>query len=156
MTEPPKDRPTTVLVAEDEEGTRKFLCAALRAEGYTVLEAENGGAAERAAGRFGVPVDLLVTDYVMPDFDGHELARRLRERFPHLKVLIVSGHIEEESVQKGVLEETFKRGAAFLQKPFDAEDLARKVRAVLLTQRPASTAPGGAGPSPPGGAAGER
>lgn len=140
MSDPSKDRPVTVLVAEDEEGTRKFLCAALRAQGYTVLEAENGTAAEKAAGRFGVPVDLLVTDFVMPDFDGHELARRLRERFPGLRVLIISGHIEEEEVQKGVLEETFKKGAAFLQKPFDAEDLARKVRSVLLTQRPA---PGG-------------
>ena len=143
MTEIPKDRPTTILVAEDEEGTRKFLCAALRAEGYTVLEAEHGAAGEKAAARFGVPIDLLVTDYVMPDFSGHELARRLREKFPGLRVLIVSGHIEEEEVQKGVLEETFKRGAAFLQKPFDAEGLSRKVRAVLLTQRPAGGGGGG-------------
>jgi DNA-binding response OmpR family regulator len=136
LSEPSTDRATTILVAEDEEGTRKFLCAALRAEGYTVLEAEDGASAERAAGRFGVPIDLLVTDYVMPDFDGHELARRLRVRFPGIKVLIISGHIEEEEVQKGVLEETFKEGAAFLQKPIDADGLARKVRSVLLTQRP--------------------
>ena len=131
----PRDagRPPTILVAEDDGGTRKFLCAILRGQGYTVLEARDGASAEEAAGRYGVPVNLLITDYVMPDYTGPELARLLRTKFPALKVLIVSGHVEKGEVQRGVLKTVFKEGAAFLQKPFTADELERKVRAVLLS-----------------------
>ena len=121
----------TILVAEDESSQRALVAATLRAEGYTVLEAPDGAAAEALASKFGVPVDLLLTDFLMPGMDGHELAERLRTRFPRMKVLITSGHIEEETVQKGVMEESFKKGAAFLQKPFKPEELVRRVRAVL-------------------------
>ena len=131
----PRDtgRPPTVLVAEDDDGTRKFLCAVLRGQGYTVLEAWDGASAEAAAGRFGVPVNLLVTDYKMPDYTGPELARLLRTKFPALKVLIVSAHVERGDVQSGVLKTVFKEGASFLQKPFTADELERRVRAVLLS-----------------------
>lgn len=125
-------RTTTILVAEDDEGTRKFICAVLRAQGYTVLEARDGSTAEAMAQKFGVPVNLLVADYRMPDFTGPELARLLRARMPHLKVLVISAHIDGEDVQRGVLKIVFKEGAAFLQKPFTADDLARKVRALLI------------------------
>jgi two-component system cell cycle sensor histidine kinase/response regulator CckA len=123
--------PVTILVAEDETAQRMILATTLRTEGYTVLEAADGPAAEALAGKHGVPVDLLVTDFVMPGIDGHQLAERLRSRFPAMRVLLVSGHIDEEPVQKGVMEEAFKKGAAFLQKPFTPDELLRKVRAVL-------------------------
>jgi two-component system cell cycle sensor histidine kinase/response regulator CckA len=121
----------TILVAEDEPAQRVLIVTTLRAEGFTVLEACDGKAAEAAAVKFGVPVDLLLTDFVMPGMDGPRLAQALRPRFPAMKVLIITGHIDEEPVQKGVMEEAFKRGAAFLQKPFTPEDLVRRVRAVL-------------------------
>ncbi len=121
----------TILVAEDEPAQRMLVAATLRAEGFTVLDAPDGPAAEALAAKHGVPVDLLVTDFVMPGMNGHELAERLRPRFPELRVLIISGHIEEVPVQKAVMEEAFKKGAAFLQKPFKPEDLVRRVRAVL-------------------------
>ena len=121
----------TVLVVEDEEAARRYVVTVLRAEGYVVLDAADAAAAGKAATRFGVPVDLLVADYVLPDGDGAAVAAALRPLFPRMKVLFVSGHIQEEVVQKGVSEEAFKKGAAFLQKPFSAEDLVRKVRAIL-------------------------
>lgn len=121
----------TVLLAEDDAAIRLMMATTLRAEGYTVLDAADGPAAEALAGKFGVPVDLLVSDFVMPGMNGHQLAERLRAQFPAMKVLLVSAHIEEEPVQKAVQQEAFKKGAAFLQKPFKPEDLVRKVRAVL-------------------------
>jgi len=122
---------TTILVVEDEPIQRRLAAATLRAEGYTVLEAADGAAAEAMASKFGVPVDLLFTDFVLPGMDGRQLADRLRPLFPRMRVLITSGHIEEESVQKAVMEEAFKKGAAFLQKPFEQQELVRRVRAVL-------------------------
>ena len=123
--------PVTILLVEDEEGTRRTLAAALRTEGYTVLEAADGPAAEALLKRVGVPPALLLTDYVMPGMNGHELASRLRPLYPGMKVLVMSAHVGDEEVQKGILEEAFKAGSAFLQKPFDPEALLRRVRAVL-------------------------
>jgi len=131
MSDAARKGPVTVLVAEDEPAQRMILATTLRTDGYTVLEAPDGAAAEALAVKHGVPVDLLVTDFVMPGIDGHQLAERLRSRFPGMRVLLVSGHINEEPVQKGVMEEAFKKGAAFLQKPFTQDELLRKVRAVL-------------------------
>ena len=123
--------PVTVLVVEDDGATRSFMAAALRTGGYTVLEAEGSDAADRMASRFHVPVKLLVCDFVLPDGNGHEVAERMRERFPDIRVLLVSAHSAEPPVQDALLEEAFKKGAAFLQKPFGIDDLLRKVQAVM-------------------------
>lgn len=131
MTATPKAAGTTILLVEDEEGTRKTVAATLRSEGYTVLEAGDGPAAEKLAARVGVPPALLLTDFVMPGMNGHELAGRMRAKYPGLKVLIMSAHVQDETVQKGILEEAFKGGGAFLEKPFTFEALLRRVRAVL-------------------------
>jgi CheY-like chemotaxis protein len=131
MTDGKASAPVTILVAEDDPTVRMMMAATLRTEGYVVLDAPDGATAETLAGKYRVPLNLLVTDYVMPDMDGAQLADRLRARFPGLKVLLVSAHIEEEPVQKGIMQEAFKKGAAFLQKPFSPEELTRKVRAVL-------------------------
>jgi len=132
MTDDTGERPATILVVDDDPVVRRYATGNLRTEGYTVLEAENGPAALEVQRKFGVPLDLLITDYVMPGMDGRELARNLRVHCKDLSVLFISGHIEEDLVQSGVLEAAFREGGQFLQKPFDSGRLLRKVRAMLI------------------------
>jgi PAS domain S-box-containing protein len=117
----------TVLVVEDQAEVRDYAVAALKTYGYRVIPAENAGEAllvcERERGR----IHLVLTDVVMPNVSGRELANRLSERWPGIKVLFMSGYTDNVVMQHGVLEE----GAEFIQKPFSPEELARKVRAVL-------------------------
>jgi PAS domain S-box-containing protein len=117
----------TVLVAEDAGGVRAVVWQVLKRHGYAVLAAADGQSAlDLALGR-EAPIDLLVTDVIMPEMSGRQLADRLRERRPRLKVLFVSGYTDDAIVRHGILEP----GIAFLQKPFTPEALARKVREVL-------------------------
>lgn len=124
-------RPTTILLAEDEPASRQLMVATLRTEGFTVLDAPDGPSAEALAGKFGVPIDLLVTDFTMPGMTGDQLADRLRPRFPAMKVLLITAHQGEAPVQQAIVDQAFKKGAAFLGKPFTPEEFVRKVRAVL-------------------------
>jgi PAS domain S-box-containing protein len=117
----------TVLVAEDEEAVRHLARRVLESRGYTVLVAASGPEALRLAeGREG-PIHLLVTDVVMPEMGGRELAQRLVAPRPAMRILFVSGYTDAAIMQQGVL----TPGAAFLQKPFTPDSLARKVRDVL-------------------------
>ncbi|HEX6104616.1 MAG TPA: response regulator [Gemmatimonadales bacterium] len=117
----------TILVAEDEQGVRELVRKILSDHGHTVLEARHGRDALMLAERYERPIDLLVTDVVMPEMGGGELARRLAERRPGLRVLFVSGYSNDEVLRRGI------SGAetAFLQKPFTSEELMRRVRQVL-------------------------
>jgi two-component system, cell cycle sensor histidine kinase and response regulator CckA len=117
----------TVLVAEDEDGVRELLRKALTEFGYTVLTARHGRDALMMAGDRSGGVDLLVTDVVMPEMSGRELAETLRDRQPDLKVLYISGYTDDEVVQRGIS----GREVAFLRKPFASEELVRRVRGVL-------------------------
>ena len=117
----------TILLVEDEAGVRGIARKALQARGYNVLEASDGWAAIATAEGCGVPIDLLVTDVVMPEVSGPKLADLLRERRAGLKVLFVSGYTDDLIDERGGLRER----EAFLQKPFSPAVLARKVRAVL-------------------------
>ena len=117
----------TVLVVEDQAEVRGLTTRILEARGYTVLAAENGGAAIQLAGRYVERIDLLLTDVVMPGMNGRELAVQLTALRRDLKVLFVSGYTGEAIRQHGLLE----LDAAFLQKPFTPDALARKVRDVL-------------------------
>jgi two-component system cell cycle sensor histidine kinase/response regulator CckA len=117
----------TVLVVEDEPAVRVVEVRVLREQGYRVLEAANGVEAMRVALAHPGPIHLLVTDVVMPQMSGRELAERLRRIVPQLRVLYLSGYTDNAIVHHGVLDE----GVAFLQKPFTASALARKVREVL-------------------------
>jgi CheY-like chemotaxis protein len=117
----------TVLLAEDEDGVRGFAGLALRAAGYTVLEAADGREALRVADRYPDRIDLLVTDMVMPHLGGSGVARELTGRNPSLRVLFLSGYTEDAVVRDGAL----AAGSGFLQKPFTAAGLTRKVREVL-------------------------
>ncbi len=117
----------TILVVEDEAPLRDLACRTLERKGYFVIPASDGDEAlERAAARAG-RIDMLVTDVVMPRMGGKELASRMKERFPGIRILYVSGYTDHSIVHRGILDE----GVAFLQKPFSMEGLVRKVRAIL-------------------------
>jgi two-component system cell cycle sensor histidine kinase/response regulator CckA len=117
----------TLLLVEDEDAVRAFSARALRNKGYNVLEANSGETAlEILAGR-SEPIDLLVTDVVMPRLDGPSLVREVRQTRPDLKVIFISGYAED-SFRKRLDEET---GIHFLPKPFSLKQLAGKVKEVL-------------------------
>ncbi|HXT19474.1 MAG TPA: ATP-binding protein [Thermoanaerobaculia bacterium] len=116
----------SVLVAEDEEVVRGLVVRLLQLRGYHVLEADHGEAALDAAEIAG-DLHLLITDVVMPDMNGRDLADRLLRRRPGLKVLFISGYTDDSIVSHGVLDP----GVELLEKPFTAEVLARRVREIL-------------------------
>jgi two-component system cell cycle sensor histidine kinase/response regulator CckA len=116
----------TVLLVEDEESVRVFASKALEKQGYRVLQARHGrDALLRLADHEG-PVHLVITDIVMPEMGGGELARRLAGERPEVPVLFMSGYTDDEVAQRGLGAEQ-----GFLQKPFTSDGLARKVREVL-------------------------
>ncbi|MEP9380376.1 PAS domain S-box protein [Aquabacter sp. CN5-332] len=117
----------TVLVAEDDEEVREMVAAMLSDLGYRVLRAKDADSA-LAIVESGVPVDLLFTDVVMPGkLRSPELARKARERLPHLQVLFTSGYTENAIVHGGRLDENVE----LISKPYTREALARKLRHVL-------------------------
>jgi two-component system cell cycle sensor histidine kinase/response regulator CckA len=117
----------TVLIVEDEAAVRRVARRTLAERGYTVLEAANGREAlELAAGHEG-PIDLVLTDMVMPEMRGGELAARLRRARPEARLLMMSGYTEEAASRQAILE----AGNAFLEKPFTARRLLEKVQQVL-------------------------
>ncbi len=122
-----KEGTETVLLVEDEEPLRRLGERILRAGGYTVLSAADGQAALAAAERHGRPVDLLLTDLVMPGMTGRELALELGRRKIASRTLYMSGYTEDAIAKQGVLEP----GIAFIYKPFTVEALSAKLREVL-------------------------
>ncbi len=121
------DGTETVLLVEDQEGIRDLVQEFLQRKGYTVLHAVDGDDALRIAGAHNEQIHLLVTDVVMPNIGGQELARRLTPLRPQMKVLFMSGYPEHAS--RG--EEAVDRNVPVLLKPFLLDTLARKVRSVL-------------------------
>jgi CheY-like chemotaxis protein len=117
----------TVLLVEDEPEVRGLARDILHQQGYTVLEAADGDEALQVGREHGGPIHLLVTDVVMPQMGGRELADRLRAGRREIKILYVSGYTDDAILRQGVSE----TGTAFLPKPFTAADLAHKVRQVL-------------------------
>jgi CheY-like chemotaxis protein len=131
--EPGEDAPSavatgteTLLVVEDEPSLRNLVAEILELQGYEVLVAASPvEALEIAAATPGI--DLLLTDLIMPHFNGRELAAQVTELLPSAGVLFMSGYSDEAVTRNGALEP----GAAYLEKPFSAEELGRKVRAML-------------------------
>ncbi len=117
----------TILLVEDDEAVRRRGVRILRARGYRVLEAPDGAEALRVLDRAEGPVQLLLTDVVLPKMAGRILADRVRELRPDVKVLFVSGYTDDVILQQQLLE----RDVTLLQKPFTSSALACKVREVL-------------------------
>jgi len=117
----------TVLLVEDEEAVRLFSTRALRQKGYHVLEAGSGEQALQILETENKMIDLLITDVVMPQMDGPEMVRQIRENRPDLKVIFISGYAEDN------FRERLDQDADihFLPKPFSLKQLAGKVRDVL-------------------------
>jgi two-component system, cell cycle sensor histidine kinase and response regulator CckA len=116
-----------VLVVEDESALREVTRRILAKNGYRVIVAANGHEAIEATTTSEEPIDVLLTDVVMPGSSGPELKEQLKARQPDLKVLYMSGYTEETIVHHGVLDP----GIAFLHKPFTSETLGRKIREIL-------------------------
>jgi two-component system, cell cycle sensor histidine kinase and response regulator CckA len=116
-----------VLLVEDQENVRKFLRAVLAKSGYRVVEAVNGSDALALARDFVGPIDLLVTDLIMPLMNGQELAESLMIDRPHTKILFMSGYAKENMGGRGV----DMPGLVYLQKPFSPGQFIAKVREAL-------------------------
>jgi PAS domain S-box-containing protein len=129
----PQPQPTnlngneTILMVEDEDQVRTIVLGVLRRHGYRVLPAQNAGEALLICEQHPGQIDLLLTDVVMPQMSGPELAKRLCVTRPQMKVLCMSGYTDDSAVRHGVLEPD----VAFFQKPITPLSLARKVREVL-------------------------
>ena len=117
----------TLLLVEDEPAIRALASDILRRAGYKVLEARHGVEALLTGSQYLGAIHLLVTDVIMPQMSGSEVAERLMRERPHMKVLYISGYTDDAIVHHGVVQE----GTAFLQKPFPPDALVQKVRQIL-------------------------
>jgi two-component system cell cycle sensor histidine kinase/response regulator CckA len=117
----------TILLVEDDHGVRKIALRALRSAGYQVIEAASGAEALTILGRHEGPLDLLLTDVVMPGADGGTVAEEARRRCPSIRVLFVSGHGHEVLALHGVLPEHTE----LLPKPYTPATLLERARRVL-------------------------
>jgi two-component system, cell cycle sensor histidine kinase and response regulator CckA len=129
-TEPQKGS-ETILLVEDEEAVRELTQTVLASYGYKVIVTQDPEHALSMAAT-GLPIQLVLTDVVMPSMSGRELVQKLIAKYPHLRVLYMSGYTDDIITSGGVLE----AGLAFLQKPFTPATLAQKVRDVLDAKAP--------------------
>jgi PAS domain S-box-containing protein len=123
----PSSGSETILLVEDETVVRQLVAEILESSGYSVLQAGDGPSALELLRRHTGPLDLLVTDVVMPGMSGPEVAQAVTSMRPGTHVLYTSGYTDQAIGHHGVLEPD----VAFLQKPFSADDLNRKVRGLL-------------------------
>ena len=117
----------TILLAEDSDSLREMTHEYLKSLGYTILEAASGKDALQRASEFAGCIHLLLTDVVMPEMSGPELACNLATLRPGIKVIFTSGYTDDAIARQGVLDP----GVAFIQKPYRPKALARKIREVL-------------------------
>ena len=120
-------RRETILLVDDDPGVRGVAARALREGGYLIIEAAGGSEAVAIAQRYPSGIHLVVSDVVMPEMGGAELVRRLREVLPSLKVLFISGYMDDQALRGSVSASEVE----LLQKPFTASELTEAVRRVL-------------------------
>jgi len=123
----PTGRAESVLLVDDDESVRSLGRRTLERHGYTVITSGSGDEAFQLAATRGAPIDLLVTDVMMPGMNGPALAEALRREHPDLKVIFISGYADET-----VSHPSGGDGTRFLQKPFATADLADSVRELLV------------------------
>ncbi len=116
-----------ILLVEDEEAVRHFARDTLRELGYTIYEAENGKIALQLLVEKEIQIDLLLTDLIMPEMNGIELAAKVEAMFPTVGVLYASGYTDNHIKHTGVLDD----GVHFIHKPYSFRDLAEKIREIL-------------------------
>ena len=119
-----------VLLVEDEEQVRDLAAHFIKSAGFTVLTARDGQDAFLVAERFGEPIRVLVTDIVMPNLRGPELAKRLKLRYHDIRVVYMSGYLEFNNGSSD-----FLPGMFFLQKPFSRGSLVAKIDEALENDR---------------------
>ena len=117
----------SVLIVEDDDTVRRFTVSSLSDHGYKVFEASDGTTAIRMIRQGALKIDLLITDAIMPRMSGQQLAEKITELFPGIKVLYTSGYTDNHIIHKGHL----KQGVNFIQKPYTGQSLAIKVREAL-------------------------
>jgi two-component system cell cycle sensor histidine kinase/response regulator CckA len=117
----------TILVVEDDDSVRTLIRSVLKRAGYEVLEARNGGEALVLCESHVSAIDLVLTDVVMPQMSGRELANRLTATRPEIRLLFMSGYTDAAIVEQGTIDPR----TPFLQKPFTPVVLGRKVRQIL-------------------------
>jgi two-component system, cell cycle sensor histidine kinase and response regulator CckA len=116
-----------ILVVEDEPVVRSLTRRMLESAGYVVFQAPNGAAALEFLATQSNDIDLVLSDVVMPNVNGHQLAQRVSELYPELPVLLMSGYGGDDIAQRGLM----ISGIALVQKPFTMESLTRSVRTRL-------------------------
>jgi len=117
----------TILVVEDSEAVRTFAQETLETQGYTVLAAPDGEAALQVAAAYSGPIQLLLTDLILPHLNGRLLAEQLNQAYPDLKILFMSGYTDNTLDRTGLNQDKVN----FLQKPFSSIILAQRVRQIL-------------------------
>jgi two-component system cell cycle sensor histidine kinase/response regulator CckA len=117
----------TILLVEDETPVRIFAAHALMNKGYTVLEAEDGESALQIVDQSGVDIDVIITDVIMPGINGPTMIEEVAQKFPHIKVIFISGYAEDAFIKSYGTDNKFN----FLAKPFTLKQLATKVKEVI-------------------------
>jgi PAS domain S-box-containing protein len=117
----------SILFVEDDEGVRQFACTALKSFGYTIIEAQNGKNALQLTKKEELKIDLIITDLIMPEMNGHELVKQVISFKPDLKVIYVSGYTFEHLLKDGEVDESIN----FLQKPYTIQSLLKKIKEAL-------------------------
>jgi CheY-like chemotaxis protein len=112
-----------LLLVEDDDQIRRLIRSMLASDAVEVIEASTGAEGLRLAKSAGRSIDILLTDMLLPELSGYDLAAELRVIFPNMRIIMMTGYVEGDIVQRGVQE----FGAAFLDKPFQAAELRRLV-----------------------------
>lgn len=112
-------RKPTILVVEDDEQVRAFVCTLLLNDGLQVIEAATGLEGLQRAQEHEGSIDLLLCDMLLPELSGYDLAAQVRQQYPELRIILMTGYVEGEIVQRGIEE----LNATFLDKPFPAATL---------------------------------
>jgi len=124
MSESPAEHSATLLVVEDEDQIRQLIRSMLASETrFQILEASTGTEGLDIGMSLGRPLDVLLTDMLLPELSGYDLAVALRHKYPEMRIIMMTGYIEGEIVMRGMEE----LGATFLDKPFQAAELRRLV-----------------------------